>query len=348
MNKITNKIKFLTIISILIASFRIAVTSAYAQSENPITFSVSAIIPENQIDKNLSYFDLKMEPEMTQTIQVMITNNSNEEITSNIAVNAASTGTNGIIAYSEHGIQDKSMKYSIEDIAKVDTPEVVIPANKSTVVDIQLTMPKESYDGVILGGIYITAESNVEGEESSSDGFEIENKIAYALGLKLTENDKQVEPNMNLKTIEPSLEAMRTAMNIKLQNSEPIIMKNVMIDAQIYKKGESEVLHSAKTTTAEISPNSSFDFVVDWENNKIEPGQYRLKMRVEYKDDYWEWDEDFEVKDDASSAVNDDAINIENEFPIWIIVVAGTGVLSILLYLAFIFGKKSKKDKEEQ
>lgn len=347
MNKITNKIKFLTIISILIASFSIAATSAYAQSENPITFSVSAIIPENQIDKNLSYFDLKMEPEMTQTIQVMITNNSNEEITSNIAINAASTGTNGIIAYSEHGIQDKSMKYSIEDIAKVDTPEVVIPANKSTVVDIQLTMPKESYDGVILGGIYITAESNVESEKLSSDGFEIENKIAYALGLKLTENDKEVKPNMNLKTIEPSLEAMRTAMNIKLQNSEPIIMKNVMIDAQIYKKGESKVLHSAKTTTAEISPNSSFDFVVDWENNKIEPGQYRLKMRVEYEDDYWEWDEEFEVKDDASSAVNDDAINIENEFPIWIIVVAGAGVLGILLYLAFIFGKRSKKDKDK-
>ncbi|MDQ0363292.1 DUF916 and DUF3324 domain-containing protein [Breznakia pachnodae] len=348
MKKIKNKIKFLTILSMLIVSFGIAVTSAYAQSETPVTFSVSAIIPENQIDKNLSYFDLKMEPEMTQTIQIVITNNSNEEITSNIQINAASTGTNGVIAYSEHGIQDKSMEYSIEDIAEVATPEVVIPANKSTTVDIKLTMPKESFDGVILGGVYVTAESNIENEEVNENGFEIENKIAYALGLKLTENEKQVEPNMNLKSIEPSLEAMRTAMNIKLQNSEPIIMKNVMIDAQIYKKGENEVLHSAKTTTAEIAPNSSFDFVVDWENTKIEPGQYRLKMRIEYEDHYWEWDEEFEIKDDKASSVNDDAINIEDEFPIWIIIIIGAGILSLLLYLAFIFGKRSKKDEEEK
>jgi len=346
MKKVIKNIKYLSILSVLLLSFSIWSTSINANDQGPVTFSIQAKIPDNQIDKNLTYFDLRMQPEMKQTIQIEITNNSDVNIVSNIKINAASTSTNGVIAYSIHGIKDKSMHISIEDIAKVKTPQVTIEANASKLVDIELTMPKEAYNGVLLGGIYVSGDVEEKSEEVKENGFEIENKIAYALGLKLTQSDQEVKANMNLVSIQPSLVAMRTAMDIQLQNSEAIIMKNVMIDAQIYKKGSNTILHSAKTTTAEVAPNSSFAFVVDWENQKIEPGKYRLKMRVEYKEDVWEWDEEFEIKEDQASIINEEAIHIEDSFPIWMIVAIGIIIVAFVFFFAFILGKRSNKEKE--
>ncbi|MDF9825466.1 hypothetical protein M2475_001931 [Breznakia sp. PF5-3] len=323
--------------------FGVAVSSAHAE-EPTVSFSVSAIIPDNQIDKELTYFDLLMEPNKEQTIQIVITNTSNEPIIAKTQINAASTGTNGVIAYSIPGVRDKSMKHSIEDIATIKEAEIEIAANSNKVVDIQLKMPKEKYDGVVLGGIYVTAKNKNETKDDSKDeGIEIKNEIAYALGLKLTETKATVEPNINLKAIGPSLEALRTAMKINLQNSEAVIMKNVKIDAQIYKKGSNEVLHSAMSETAEIAPNSNFNFIVDWENETIEPGTYRLKMKVDYEDKSWEWDEEFEVKNDDAKEVNEEAINTEEEFPYWILFIVGGIALVAVVYLAFILGKRTSK-----
>ena len=33
-------------------------------------FAVNAVIPENQVDKNQTYFDLKMEPKQTLQVQM--------------------------------------------------------------------------------------------------------------------------------------------------------------------------------------------------------------------------------------------------------------------------------------
>lgn len=41
---------------------------------------MTAVIPENQIDKNQTYFDLKMQPGQKQTIQVQMKNDTNKEV----------------------------------------------------------------------------------------------------------------------------------------------------------------------------------------------------------------------------------------------------------------------------
>lgn len=45
-----------------------------------INYSVKANIPENQINKNLTYFDLRINPGSQQTISLTVQNTSTEEI----------------------------------------------------------------------------------------------------------------------------------------------------------------------------------------------------------------------------------------------------------------------------
>lgn len=64
-----------------------------------VGFSVEAKLTQNQIDSNVTYFDLKMKPEDTQTLEVEVKNTSSEEITIKVQTITASTNRNGIIDY---------------------------------------------------------------------------------------------------------------------------------------------------------------------------------------------------------------------------------------------------------
>ena len=80
-------------------------------------YSVKANLPENQIDKNKTYFDLKMDPNQKEEISLTVKNSSEEEIILNIVPNNSKTNQNGVIDYSDENLEkDKSLKYSLTDI----------------------------------------------------------------------------------------------------------------------------------------------------------------------------------------------------------------------------------------
>lgn len=58
-------------------------------------------ISENQIDKAIGYFDLLVAPEQNQTLEVIISNSSDEERTFEVSVNPAVTSDGGTIDYSQ-------------------------------------------------------------------------------------------------------------------------------------------------------------------------------------------------------------------------------------------------------
>ena len=107
------KKKFL-IICIFICSTLFISTKVDAAS---MGYSVKANIPENQIDKDKSYFDLKMKPNEEQAITLTVSNSSEEKIELNIVPNNAKTNQNGVIDYSEENLKkDNSQVYSLTDI----------------------------------------------------------------------------------------------------------------------------------------------------------------------------------------------------------------------------------------
>ena len=68
-------------------------------SASEMSFSVQAVIPENQIDKSQSYFDLKMQPDQSQDLTVELYNNTEKDLTISVTPNAATTNQNGVVEY---------------------------------------------------------------------------------------------------------------------------------------------------------------------------------------------------------------------------------------------------------
>ncbi len=115
-------------------------------------FAVTAVIPENQIDKNQSYFDLKMKPGQKQTLQVQMKNDTDKDVIVETYANTAITNSNGIVDYSTKNPKfDSTLKFPFSKIAKVQK-ETKIPAKSTVTLDVNVEMPNEPFDGVILGG----------------------------------------------------------------------------------------------------------------------------------------------------------------------------------------------------
>ncbi|MEH7401997.1 DUF916 and DUF3324 domain-containing protein [Gottfriedia acidiceleris] len=319
------------------------------KAENNIDFSVKAIIPTNQIDHLKSYFDLKMSPGQKQDLKIEVFNNSKKEETIQGNITFATTNDNGLIDYTESNSKDadKSLKYPLTSLIKEPQKEVVIPPGKSKVVSFSITMPKDEYDGVILGAAHFKKKIEETEKSSKSESINIKNEYAYVVGIKLSENTKEVEPDLHLLDIKPKLVNYRTAIAATIQNSESSIVKDMSIDAQIFKKGSNKVLYSSKKAEMSMAPNSKFDYAIDLNNNPIEPGTYRLKMKAISGTQVWEWDELFTIGKEATD-LNNKAVEIKNNH-FWYYIEGGLLLLiGIIWLIVFLKRKKEKEQSSKQ
>lgn len=307
-------------------------------------FSIRAVIPDNQLDTRQTYFDLRMKPGDEQTVQFVITNSRAEELVAEVWLNAASTGRNGLIVYTEPNVRDESLKTAVTDVAALQSQKVTVPPNGSRAVDIRIKMPEDPYDGVILGGIAVTAEEYGDNDQTQQ-GISLKNNITYVIALKLTENDNEVEPDFDLTAITPSLVNYRTAVVATLHNKAARIAQDMEIGAQITRKGSDTVLYELTLSGAEMAPLSKGDFVIDWEGEALKPGTYRLRMTADYEDRTWEWDEEFTIGGEAED-LNNGAVGLKRDYR-WLYLLVGLAVLALVWIIAYRMGKNKKKADED-
>lgn len=315
-------------------------------SASEMSFAVQAIIPENQIDKSQTYFDLQMQPGQSQDLMVEMRNDTSEAVTVNVLPNTAITNQNGIVEYSDTTTaRDNSLKVGFKDIATTDK-EVTIAAKSKKQIAVHVQMPKASYDGVILGGIYFT-EKNTQSEEKESKGSQIINRYAYVIGVKLTETDKVINPELRLNDVKATQVNYRNVITANIQNYTPSIIKDLKIDGKVYSKGGSKVLYSESRENLRMAPNSNFDYAISLNNKPFKPGKYTFKGVAKSGDKEWKFEKDFEIKGEESRKYNKEAVSLEKDYT-WIYILVGIVVVSILLIIILILLKKLKNNKETQ
>ncbi|MCU5605714.1 DUF916 and DUF3324 domain-containing protein [Bacillus cereus] len=329
---------FLLAVAICITVFNVKVEAA------EMKFAVTAVIPENQVDKNQTYFDLKMEPGQKQTLQVQMKNDTDKEVET--YANTAITNNNGITDYSVVNPEfDTTLKTPFSKIAKVQK-ETKIPAKSTVVVNVNIEMPTESYDGVILGGLYFK-EKEEEEDKKKSEGVQIKNKYAYAIGVVLRETDAEVKPDMKLNEVKPGQVNARNVVTANLQNIKPAMLKNLSVDAKVYTEKGKDILHETKKENLRMAPNSNFDYAISWDNKALEPGTYRLEMKATDGDQKWEWTKKFTIEGKEAQKLNDTAVEAKKDYTLYYII-GGILLLVALLVLVFLLGRRSKKKDGEQ
>lgn len=330
--------KILKLLSLFLLGTFVFPTVNFAGTENNIGFSIQAEIPDNQIDKKQSFFDLRMAPSQEQELGVQIINSSDVKSKFKVSVNQAYTNSSGFIDYAKSDVKkDSSLIYDISDIATYE-PTIEVEANSSTTFPIKLKMPKEKYDGSIMAGIQVVKEN-----ENENKG--ITNKYGYILGLKLTETDVEIKRTLNLLSVKPAVSFSRTSVVAEIQNPTMDAFGHLKYSAKVTNKETGKIEKEVSyDENMQMAPNSVYDFAIDWDDKALVAGQYTLDLIVsDAKGNEWKFNKDFLItKKDAQeiNLVTVDKTKEKAKIPIWLIILV---LLIILLSLSIYISKKYRK-----
>lgn len=329
---------------ILLLSF----SPAYGEE---IPISVKAILPDNQIAKDAGYYDLKVKPGEKQELSFQLYNQGDQDATVNIDINPAYTGDGGSFVYTEDDTnKDSSLKYPLSSIATSEQT-VSIPAKGTTVTKVQLEIPDEPFEGLILGAIRVTsADAKAKETEETKKGFNISNNFAYSVAIQLRESDDLPKSELAIKKVFASQIAGRNTVKINLQNPTATIIDNVSYEATVTKKGDSTPLHETKVKGYRVAPNTNYNIPISWENQPFTAGTYIAKVKAKSEDTEQEWtfDQEFVISAKEAKELNEQAVDLEKDYLMYVLIGAAVFILVviILIIVLIILSKKKKKRKE--
>ena len=275
--------------------------------QNKVSFDAEAILPENQISE-ASYFDLKVQAGIQQKLTIQLTNTSNRQVNVKVEANNAVTNSNGAVDYSKHGEKLLGSPTFEEIASKPQT--ITLKPQEIRQATFQLDIPKQGFDGTILGGFYGYEETKEK--EEKNDGFSLANKFAYTIGAQLSCSDKKIDPEFALSKVKSGLQNGYLTLFATLENKQPVLMSQMQMEAEITKKGKDGVLHQLSKKIS-MAPRSKFELPISWENKPLKKGFYELTIHL--KDALgkkWTLVKAFEIKGDDEK-LNKEAVHVEKE-----------------------------------
>ena len=327
---------------------------AFAEEDaqkSPLGFSVEAIQPDTQIDKDKTYFYLKTKPGVEQKVQVKVTGKSATPVKVKAYISNAITSEEGTVNYIPNIEKNKTLSDSLEEIATIDTPEFEIADKEEKLVTITIKTPQKSYPGIKLGAITFT---QVEDENSPKNKGQVKADYSYRIGMCISESDKIYNDgqSLNLTKVEPKIFRAQKAVLLTLENPESKMISDFEMDIQIVDKKNNKVVKKQKLENGSIAPNSEFTYAVDWGVDSIPSGKYLAKVKAKSKHQSWNLEKEFEITEDQAKKMNKETL-VKLTLPTWayavtILLGIATVVFSIVLSVRNKKWEQKKKKKRKK
>lgn len=327
----------LAVLSFLVFFF--IIQPVQATENEAIGYSVAPVIPDNQLGDTSSYFDIRVEPNQEQIIQVELSNESTEDKTVSAQLANATTNVNGLIVYeadtNEH--IDSSLTAPLTEWTSLSSNEITIPAGQSTTLDITMKVPEKAFDGVKLGGLIFQEVKDEEtGDGLGEQGVSVQNAYTYIIALQVSENDNEVPVDFTIGNVSPELSNGARTVVAQIQHPQPRLTGGVSIQADIYGQNDENPIASKTMEDVAFTPNSTMPFTIEWDQ-ELKEGDYRLDMTMSRNEQEWTFQENFTVEVEEEEAINESAVtevaDDPQAIPTWVIVV---GVIIVIIVIALI------------
>lgn len=347
-NRQTTPIKYSKFIILAFLFFFISPIQAMAKDDDPIEFTVQAIRPDTQIETNKTYFVVETKPNESQVLHVKVKSAVEKQIKVNVTILNGTTGSNGEITYDPLLEEfDETLKNPITEIAKVNQPEITLEAHETKDVEIVVTPPKDSYEGIKLGAIVF----KLAPDDQSKTKEMITNDYQYRIGLITSETDEMYNDakDLDLLSTKAELTLGRKRISSIIHNPEPKIADNLKIEATVKKKGTSNVLKRQAVNNARIAPNSTYNFLIEWGSEDIKAGDYTVEIKAKNDQNEWNWKKDFTVSAGYAKKMNEETV-FKLESPRWIpfVVIAIILIIVVLTVTLLIRNARWKKILRER
>lgn len=321
-----------------------------AQAEETLSFYVTPVFPESQIEGSNSYFDLNLGAGETEALAVKLQNASSEPIQVQVTPHTAYTNVHGVVEYGKDAKDpDNSLMYSLDEL--IDPSGVIeLAGNETKTITVPLHMPEELFKGFLAGGLRIT-EVKEEQEETTSneEGVAIKNEFAYVVGVVVSNSRDSVQPDLDLLDVFADQLNYRNVISATIQNFTPTFVNRMAVEATVQRVGEDEALYEASEEMMQMAPNSHFDFPISLEGDRFQSGEYVLNLKATSGEEEWTWERTFTIAADEARALNRADVTIDSSLNWWMIgsIVLVILLLGVILYL-LIQKQKARANEQEQ
>lgn len=310
------------------------------------TFSVKARLPEKQWDQKKTYFDLRVKPGEVENLEVEVQNYTDQEITVAVQTNNAVTTDDGVINYETTDPKlDETMSHPFSEMVEVDS-EVTLAPNETKKVVAKVTVPKESFEGIILGGFQFTHQKELKKTDNKNKAIQTQ-----VIGVQLSENDDPVKSEVNLMSVKAGQLNGSNMILATLQNPAPKILSNMVVTADVFKgTGTRKSIYHNRKENLNMAPNSTFDYGISTENQPFKAGKYTMKLLVEADGEQWELEEVFEIKTDEAKNFNAKMDKVARTNHSFIYITIGIFLLVFIIggLLIWVMRQKQQQAKRKQ
>ncbi|UQS83212.1 DUF916 domain-containing protein [Bombilactobacillus thymidiniphilus] len=312
-------------------------TNAQARSGDqtqPHSFSVRAILPDNQINNKETFYDLKVTPDAQQDLKLAVINLGTKTTKVTVAVNDAYTSNNGIISYDRSNVKlYKANQPSLSSlIVGKHSKKVILKPQETKVVSFTYKAPKNPFSGIILGGVSATANAG----ESTNSNFAIQNRVQYVTGIVLrSKPDEAVTPNVTMsKDVVARSRNMQKGIGFELRNSAPINVSGMKLRATFIHNGKKTV---KKMDNLQMAPNSIWHVLLPFD--KLPAGSYKLTLVINAKNGYSKtFVRHFTITQKQATKVEKSTQpKRPHRFLPWLFIFGILIVLAVVLYLLWIY-----------
>lgn len=329
-------IVFFSTLLLLIATFLPFATTVKAAPDK--SYAIQAILPDNQVNKDESFFDLKVEPNKEQTLKILIANTGTKSITVTAEVNNAYTADSGVIGYDKYNT--KLYKSSLPSLTSLvegkRKQKVTLAAGENKTVEFKVKSPSSEYAGIILGGVTTTASVS----PTKSKNINIKNQVRYVKGVVLRSKDDGVMPDMHLTSAAPKAVAGSTGIAYTMDNTAPINVNKVSLKAKI-TNGSQVTNYSADNL--QIAPNSQFNYFIPIK--KLSAGTYKAHISLK-NDSGFAKDFDYKISvqkrqvDNVNEAITPKQTSNNKQ---WIGIIIGIIVLiAVVVWMYLYYSQRNK------
>lgn len=334
-------------ILIAILSTTILSSSLVTAEEEEMLMGIKAILPDNQRDGVLGYFDLQVNSGEKQTIYIEVTNEKNEDILVRfIGTNAYTSPTGGIFYAEKTESPDISLLDETFALSKSISPEneVRVKANETAKVPIEVTVP-DIEKGTILGGVLIEeivkpVEEEEEVLEKDTAKFKVITKTNYAIVVQL-DLPGEVSPVFSFGKAGFNPDGPKVF--IEMINDAPMIQRDISGEYKVSNK-DGEELFTGEFEPILMAPKTKINFPMHWNNSVLDPGKYTISITANVAGEQIVAEEDFEI---SGASVKEYAertnqpIARKGGIPYWVAIVV---VLVLAGGFMIWFTKKNKKN----
>ncbi|MFB9769009.1 DUF916 and DUF3324 domain-containing protein [Lactiplantibacillus modestisalitolerans] len=319
-------------------------TALTAQADN-LNYAVTANLPENQINDQVSYFDLKVKPGQKQDLTIQIKNNDEQAHRYQVSPNLAVTNDNGVIDYSQAKAKaDQSLKFNLKTALSAKQT-VTVPAKSAKTVTIKLALPTKAFDGIALGGINVVQE--LADQNQQSGGVALQNQYAYVIGLQLREKTTtNRKPNMRLHAVKARQLNYRNYVTANLQNDQPVIMRHLKIKSTVTKAGKTKPVLTTTKENLSMAPNSNFNFAIGDGQQALQPGKYTLHLTAKADEGQWKFTKNFTISNRQAKKLNDTSVATQQSPNyLWWFVGLGAVIVLLLALVIWLILRNRRRDQ---